>query len=156
MSVRISPRRGWRVGRFGGLARANLLRREVLLDSKSFFKLTPDERLAVVAHELAHLKSRHSLFATLILVAGVVLASASLTTGFLFLPTVVWLVFFFLMIYYRRQSEYQADLIACRYVNPSFLVSALSKLGTGSKTQPLAAGLSHPPMRERIHRLEIQ
>jgi len=154
MAVSLSPRRRWGVARFGGISRTNALRGEVIFDSKSFFKLSEEERLAVTAHELAHIKSRHSLYAGLILSCGAVVAIASAFEGSIFLPTVTWLVFYLAMVYYRRHGEYQADLVAIRYVPVSSLISALGRFRWGTRRyERVAGGLTHPPIDARTERL---
>lgn len=157
MSVRLSPNRRWGVGRIAGIARANPLQKQVLLHSKFFFRFTPEERLAIVAHELAHIKSRHSLFSTLILTVGLALSFfAAIGTSLLILPSIVWLVFFLVMVLYRRSAEYQADSIACRYIECGLLVSALSRIGVGKGSDRIVQGLSHPPLKERVRKLKQQ
>jgi Zn-dependent protease with chaperone function len=99
------------------------------------------------------LKSRDSLVGSGLLGFGMLFAFLIAPYGGLFLPTGVWFSFFLAMVYYRRRSEYEADLLAARYVDPISLASALSRMSSGSKLQRAFGALSHPPISERIRRL---
>ena len=137
------------------MARTNAVRGQVIFDSKKFPKLPAEERLAVTAHELAHIRCRHSLFAGLILVSGSALAVVIAWSGSLILPTLVWLAFYTLMVFYRRSSEYQADRIAASFVPPQSLISFLARSGSpGRLYMRIAVGLTHPRPEERVDRLK--
>jgi len=154
MQVRLPPPKRWGVARIGGVARTNAIRGQVIFDSKSFFKLTPEERLAITAHELGHIKARHSLFAALILFCGTAVAIILALEGEALLPTIAWFAFFFLMVYYRRRGEYQADLAAARFVQPTSMISALLRFQSPTrKYERFLGGLTHPPTGTRIERL---
>jgi hypothetical protein len=153
MGIEMPPGKRWGVGKFGGIAGTNPLRKRVLLDSSSINLLSEEERLALVAHELAHLQSRHSMFASLILVFGAVAAVLLAPAGGLFLPTLVWLAFFFAMVAYRRRSEYQADSIAARAIGPASVISTLGRIKEGRRSQRILGGLTHPSTKDRIRRL---
>jgi Zn-dependent protease with chaperone function len=70
------------------------------------------------------------------------------------LPTIAWFAFFFLMVYYRRRGEYQADLAAARFVQPTSMISALLRFQSPTrKYERFLGGLTHPPTGARIERL---
>ncbi|MDA4126118.1 MAG: M48 family metalloprotease [Thaumarchaeota archaeon] len=153
MAVRLASIKRWGMSSSPGIALSNSLRRQIVFNEKIFYRFSADERSGIVAHELAHLKSRHSLFASTFLVVGMLSALLMAPYGSLELPTGIWFIFFLAMVYYRRHTEYKADLLAARYVDPTSLASALGRMSAGSKLERAFGALSHPPISERIRRL---
>lgn len=143
-------------------------------------KLSHEELLAVLAHEVGHYKKKHIIQSTLlgILQTGVMMyvLSICLTTPDLFaafgithLPIYAGLVFFSLLyspvdmltslgsLYLSRQNEYEADAFAVNSLQRSdTLVNALKKLSVDhlshQSPHPLHVCLhdSHPPLLQRI------
>ncbi len=138
----------------------------VFISDYLFENLTPQENLAVVAHEFAHVKLRH-VFKIQILMFSDFLGIAY----FYFLPSIflgnnsttlllkvigIWSLIIFLSLILtviRRKFETQADLLAAKYIPPEYLISALNKLSDLNfipKEISKAWGLDHPSIYKRI------
>jgi STE24 endopeptidase len=142
-----------------------------------------EELVAILAHEIGHLKHKHILKSLLIstietgmllflfsrIVDSPVLAQALgaqfpsfhlslLAFGILYSPisTVLGIV----MNTYSRNNEYQADRFAGEHYNPEHLMSALKKLSVNhlSNLKPHPAYVfvhySHPPLLQRLEALQ--
>jgi Zn-dependent protease with chaperone function len=130
---------------------AAMLGNDVLLTDYLLKHLTSAEVVALVAHELAHLRLRPLIFRTVTLVAVSVLGVYSLRwvglpSGYLSLPVeaavAMLLVYFFL-----RQFEYAADATAARWTrDPMALASAIIKVGHLNLAQ-----LHWSPIEELLH-----
>ena len=151
MSVRLAPGRGYVVTRIPTVARTNPMRRQITLDRKVFFALAPEERLALVAHELAHLRRHHSVYAVLIASGGSVVALLLLPSPWPVLSVPAWVIGISGMLIFRRLSEYQADLLAAKFVDPQRLASALMKLSKERRSR--VANLTHPSPSQRVAKL---
>ncbi|MDZ7738448.1 MAG: M48 family metallopeptidase [Bacteroidales bacterium] len=145
--------------------------------------LTIEEITAVLAHEIAHYKKKHSLIMMLcgILQTGVMLYIFSLLAGnekltdamgadtgsfhisvfaFSLIYSPVSRVISLLMNYLSRKHEYQADSYAGKIYKGTKLISALKKLSLNnlSNLNPHPAYVfvhySHPPLLKRIKNLE--
>jgi STE24 endopeptidase len=159
------------------------VKRVVLFDTL-FASMSHGEILAILAHELGHWRKHHSLYRTLWsfavalgalylafrlapsdgLPALVGLGEASFAAR-LFILGVVGSVLTFpltpLASYWSRRHEWQADAYATELQRrPEDLASALSKLASENLSNlhphPLYAAFyySHPPMPERIRKLQ--
>jgi len=138
----------------------------VFISDYLFENLTPEENLAVVSHEFAHIKLRHILKIQ-IFVFSVILG----IVYFYFLPLLflgdssttlliqvigIWSGIILLSLFLtaiRRRFETQADLFAAKYVPPEYLISALNKLSDLNfmpKKISKAWGLDHPSISKRI------
>jgi Zn-dependent protease with chaperone function len=153
MDVRLAEVNRWGMSSSPGIALSNSLRKQIVFNEENFSRFSNEERLGIVAHELAHVKSWDSIFASVILSAGMVFALVIALYGSTVFPTAIWILFFLAMIYYRRRSEYKADLLAAEYVDSDSMVSALTRMRSGSRKQQALGALSHPPISERIRRL---
>lgn len=153
MAVRLASVNRWGLSNSPGIAMSNSLRKQIVFNERNFSKFSNEERLGIVAHELAHMRSWDSIFASAILLAGMLSAIAIASFGITLIPTAIWFPFFIAMVYYRRRSEYKADLLAAKYVDSDSIVSALSRMMLGSRKQRALGALSHPPISERIRKL---
>lgn len=145
--------------------------------------LTTEEITAVMAHEIAHYKKKHSLVMMTcgIIQTGIMLYIFSLLAGnekltgamgaeipsfhisilafFLIYTPVSGLISLF-MNYLSRKHEYQADSYAGKIYDSNKLISALKKLSVNnlSNLNPHPAYVfvhySHPPLLRRIKNLE--
>ncbi len=142
-----------------------------------------DELVAILAHEIGHLKKRHVLKSLLISMAETglllflfsVIAEAPalslalgaetpsfhlalLAFGILYSPVSTLLGI--LMNTYSRKNEYEADRFAGEHFDPRHLMSALKKLSVNhlSNLKPHQAYVfvhySHPPLLERLDALK--
>jgi len=160
---------------FGGLGKT---KRVVLFDTL-LKKLTHNELLAVLGHELGHFKNKDII--KNILVMGVVLfaffalfgnldeevflklnlnnAPYSIITLFLLFMGPLSFFLMPLISLISRKNEYGADKFAANLVNSQDLVNALLKLVNENKSFPLSHKLyiffyySHPPLIERLKEL---
>lgn len=154
MNVKMAMKsRRWEMTRIPGIARTNPVRRSIIIDSKVFSRLDPNTKKAVIAHELAHLKLRHSVKSYSLLTGGSVISLASFITGFLALPSLIWLIFFFITLLLRRNYEYQADLLSVKFVDARYLVELLERV-RDSSNDTLASRITHPSAESRIKKLE--
>lgn len=134
--------------------------------------LSPEENVAVIAHEFAHARQKHVL-KTAIIAWAITSASVNLMVfpadvgtypalavvlpamGFILLM----LAMLFLIPAIKRRFESQADLIAVSVVNGMDLVNALQKI-TRLNFVPSEISrhwsLDHPPTRERVKRIIAQ
>ena len=148
-------------------------------------RLTHNEILAVLAHELGHFAHNHvkkRIFALfLISFVGLYLldflktnewfyfslgvTEQSNATALLLFVLISPLVLFFIrpiMAFYSRKNEYEADAYACKYTPASDLKNSLIKLYRDNASTLTPDSLysafydSHPPAIARISALEIQ
>ena len=133
---------------------------EIRRGIKFFVSNNDAGRRAVVAHEFAHMKSEDSLLSVLILFSGMAVSFfLALTHGkfFLFLRG----SFSSLQCSGSESSEYRADLLAAKHVDPNDLVSILNTVSAyvrrkGAFLDPVKRkGLGSLPKeireRERVH-----
>jgi STE24 endopeptidase len=145
--------------------------------------LNRNEIQAVVAHEFAHLKLRHILKLTLLLLALMLVAYSAFTIvaniliDFLFVNNVVvtdelifsiiilvgyilsFIAVYLVVLKLHRRFETEADLLAARVTNPTDLATSLEKLADYNLVPmefPKIIGIlkGHPSMKERIDRLK--
>jgi len=113
----------------------------VVMDSSLFGVLTPTELMAVIAHELGHVKSGHMMYHTLaeVLGGGISLSASLMGLDVLSIPVR------FALLAWHRESEVTADRTSLLAVNDiKVLGSLLHKLASRG-----AASLDHPEMEER-------
>jgi STE24 endopeptidase len=145
--------------------------------------LTRNEINSVVAHEFAHLRLRHILKLTLILLALMVgifflftiiatilldflLASSLVLTDEMLFSIILlveyllpFVVLYLVLLKVRRTFESEADLLAAKVTNPTDLATSLEKLAEYNLVPmkfPKIIGIlkGHPSMKERIDRLK--
>lgn len=145
----ISPRRG-----------------TVLATTGLLIRLSDDEILSVLAHEMSHLKARDPLILYALTSAEYLLRVYILLPLFFFIPFFLYFFFTMWLIYFvAKFLEARADLeAAIRLGKPQSLASALRKIGfrrlqmerasPGSRFQAWLGWDAHPPLYFRINRLE--
>lgn len=159
---------------FGGLGKS---KRVVLFDTL-LSKITQNELLAILGHELAHFK--HKDLIKNIVIMAVVLFVLFFIAGNL--PNMIFdrfpkngatiicvlilissfISFYFLPIinYFSRKAEYKADSFGSKLTNSNDLGSALVKLINENKAFPYSHRIyiffymSHPPLIERLEALK--
>lgn len=159
---------------FGGLGKS---KRVVLFDTL-LSKITQNELLAILGHELAHFK--HKDLIKNIVIMAVVLFVLFFIAGNL--PNMIFdrfpkngatiicililissfISFYFLPIinYFSRKAEYKADSFGSKLTNSNDLGSALVKLINENKAFPYSHRIyiffymSHPPLIERLQALK--
>ena len=148
-------------------------------------RLTHNEILAVLAHELGHFAHNHvkkRIFALFLIsfvglylldflktnewfYFGLGVTEQSNATALLLFVLISPLVLFFIrpiMAFYSRKNEYEADAYACKYTPASDLKNSLIKLYRDNASTLTPDSLysafydSHPPAISRISALEIQ
>lgn len=160
---------------FGGLGKS---KRVVLFDTL-IEKLTKNELLAVLGHELGHFK--HKDIIKNIVMMGIMMfmmffllgnipdllfvelhlekSAHTLIALFLLLSGVISFFILPIVSYVSRQNEYGADEYASEVVSSSDLANALIKLANENISYPLSHKLtiafyhSHPPLVERLRAL---
>ncbi len=144
---------------------------------------TQDEILAVVAHEVGHLKMNHlpkklalysaETFLMMFLLSFVIQSSnfflafgvenlsiylGLMLFGIIYSP--IAFIFSTLTNNISRKYEYKADQYAAETTTPEAMASALNKLGAHNLTNPTPHSLnvylnySHPPIQDRVERLK--
>ena len=140
----------------------------LVFNSNYYQMLSPEEVLAIGAHEFNHIAKRHiakRLPRTVLpaAVLAVVIGYLSFSSAsFLFITSAMVLSFFFFLFgsYYVnakwfRKQESESDLSAAEFVNGTAMISALSML-----RQPKTSWLyrlmphTHPTVEQRIHDIQ--
>ena len=116
-----------------------------------------EARKGILAHELAHLKAKHSMksAAVLFLMSIAVLSLIS----FLHLPGLVNLILVFstyglILPMVSWRFEYEADAIAATFVGSHPVIKGLRKLAEAKHTNVRRDTYSHPSISNRISRLQ--
>lgn len=161
---------------FGGLGAT---KRVVLFDTL-INKLSQDEIIAVLGHELGHFKHRDiiknialmsvvlfGLFAifgnipsSLYLALGLEVSGGGLFIFFLLYSSLFMVVVEPLISSFSRSHEFGADEFGAQKTSKESMISALKKLGKENKAFPLSHPFfsfvyhSHPTLYERVKRLE--
>jgi STE24 endopeptidase len=141
----------------------------VFISSYLINNLEPEETVAVIAHEFAHAKRRHVLKNTLMAWISMLVAANMLLFPFdvgnvpylgvaLFTGGLLLLfgTMLFILPYFQRKYESEADLIAARVVDGNLLISALEKIAELNLTpRDLSKfwNLDHPSTRERVRKI---
>ena len=131
--------------------------------------LSPEENVAVIAHEFAHAKQKHVLKTASIAWAITVICGnlmvypvdvGSYPVIALVLPGVGFMLLMVSLILIipaiQRRFEAQADLIAASVINGMDLVNALQKISRLNFTPSEISrhwSLDHPPTRERVKKI---
>lgn len=127
---------------------------EIIVFDDLIRQLSAEELLAVLAHELGHVRHRHAV-QQLIRTSVLAAASASLFGDYSSLATGLGTLL--LTADYSREMEFEADDFSARQLSrlglpPLLLASALGKLDPHPEEASLLA--SHPQTQERIRRLQ--
>lgn len=141
----------------------------VFVSSYLLENLTPDENVAVIAHEFAHAKKRHVLKIVIIswivtVVGGNLLLLPLDTNIFPFLSfifpiaglSIIIVSSIFVIPFIQRHFETEADLIATEIFAGEKLVSALEKinrLNMGPEDISRHWNMSHPATADRIRKI---
>jgi STE24 endopeptidase len=163
---------------FGGLGRS---KRVVLFDTL-IKKLSKDELLAVLGHELGHFKHKdilknialtggllllmfaifgnlpNSLFSEI----GVAKTPYTVIALFLLLSSVVSFFYMPIFGYFSRNNEYRADEFGASMQSKEDLANALQKLANENRSFPKSHPLfiffyhTHPPLLERLKHLGVK
>ncbi|NOQ31222.1 MAG: M48 family metalloprotease [Helicobacteraceae bacterium] len=162
---------------FGGLGKS---KRVVLYDTL-LEKLSANELLAVLGHELGHfahgdiyknialvgamLFGMFALFgnipSSLFLELNITESSASLMILFLLFMSPLGFIMMPIMGLVSRHNEYEADKMSAELISAEYLVTALKKLVTENKSFPLSHPVymflyyTHPPVLERLRELGL-
>ena len=131
--------------------------------------VSPKELLAVVAHELGHIKGRHGLKRNLSFIPLMVFAlyswsklnspifySEAFTMVMLSAMMLVALLAYMtvMMVPINWNLEYRADETAAKFAEKENIESALLKMAKAEKRDLEAQSETHPSIKERINRLE--
>jgi len=160
---------------FGGLGKT---KRVVLFDTL-IEKLSHDELIAVLGHELGHFKNR-DILKNIVMMAGILFVifaivgnipqsffnslslfkeSSTIITIFLLISSFISFFMMPLLSFVSRQNEYAADRFGADVGGASNLVSALLKLVEENLSFPKSHSLfilfyySHPPLIKRLQAL---
>ncbi len=141
----------------------------LVFNSNYYQMLSPDEVLAIGAHEFNHIAKRHiakRLPRTVLPAAVLAIVTGYLffinSASFLFVASAMVLSFFFFLFgsYYVnakwfRKQETESDLTAVEFVNGTAMISALARLRP-QKTSWLSKLLPqlHPTIEQRIHNIQ--
>ncbi len=127
-----------------------------------------NEIIAVLAHELSHIKLRHNKktsfinFITFIIIINFI--SLGLVTGnaLLYFASPIFFILLLLFIFLgvpaiKRRNEIKADLNAVKYVNKQYLIDALEKISNIDKIPEnvmKSLSLDHPSTAKRVKIIE--
>lgn len=141
----------------------------VFISSYLIKNLEPEETVAVIAHEFAHAKKRHVLKNMMLSWLSMLIAANMLLFPFdisnlpyldaaLFLGGLAILFgsTIFVLPYYQRKFESEADVIAASIIDGNLLISALEKIAELNLTpRDLSKfwNLDHPSTRERVRKI---
>ncbi len=143
---------------------------DALVFNSNYYKmLSPDEVLAIGAHEFNHIAKKHVAkrlprtvlpAAVLAVVIGYLFFITSASFMFIASAVVLSFLFFLFCSYYVnakwfRKQETESDLSAVEFVNGAAMISALARLGP-QKTSWLSKLIphTHPTIEQRIHNIQ--
>ncbi len=139
-------------------AYTNILTRQITVGWKWLREWTSEQYLAVMAHELAHLKHARRYFLENLLVMGLTMSfigTFSIISFHTLPPIVHWLTAFafmgYIMQFFARKNELRADLEASRIVGSDAMISALETMGDRFGYRDDSE--SHPSVAKRIKEL---
>lgn len=125
------------------------LGKDKLVITSKILEITPNERRAILAHELAHMELRHYLINKILLVVTVTVgAILGILNQF---PTLVIFLMssLFIQRYIQRKLELQADKLASKVVGVNEMASLLLKYGDRSSS----VFSTHPSVVTRVSNL---
>ena len=143
----------------------------VFVSNYLYENLNRNEAIAVIAHELAHVKKKH-LRKTFLFIELVIAGFANVFLAATLLPiypldTLIIMIiafcgmfssFYVFLPMLQRKYEKDADLVASKYVNPQYLADALlkiSKLNLIPTQVSKLWNLSHPSIQDRLQYLSL-
>ena len=165
MRIRLTSGTPYGLYRGNGLAAyTDGIKGKVIFNQKALAKLSDREKVALAAHEFAHLRRRHPQ--TRIVVTALFLLGAG-WTAFSDMPMVavpLLVVMFVTLQLLGRSHEYLADRDAAAFTSPEDVARCIQRLGGGVKaaSAPVPPSIAsriqrslfvHPPLAERIRRL---
>ncbi len=127
-----------------------------------------NEIIAVLAHELSHIKLKHNrktslvTFVSYIILMNLASLEFLVNSGILFLLSPVFFVLLIFFIFFvipamKRRNEVAADLNAVKYVDKQYLEDALRKISSFDKIPEntlKSLSLDHPSTNKRIDLIE--
>ncbi len=142
----------------------------VFVSSYLLKNMSENELLAIIAHELAHIKFRHVLKISILVYVAflfilnlyILLPLLKLSSDLLSLYRLLalWIPILFIIIgvpFIRRRFERQADMEAAHYMGKDNMISALNKLSDLAflpKKVSKFWNLSHPSIEDRVRYLK--
>jgi hypothetical protein len=142
----------------------------LVFNSNYYQMLSPDEVLAIGAHEFNHMAKRHIAkrlprtvlpASVLAVVIGYLFFINSASLLFIASAVVLFFLFFLFGSYYVnarwfRKQETESDLSAVEFVNGAAMISALARLRP-QKTSWLSKLMPHihPTIEQRIHNIQV-
>ena len=135
-------------------AYTNMTTGEITFPRRYKEKYSLEQILSILAHEVAHLKTRKKSYLDMLwVIGGTTVATVAIAT---ILPAIFAQIgglaaFYLLLIKALRRNEYRADAEAARVLGPNQLISVLKDF---AKDKRYASGSeSHPPPKKRVARL---
>jgi len=127
-----------------------------------------NEIIAVLAHELSHIKLKHNRktslinFITFIVLINFISLGMVTNNTFLFFMSPIFFILLLLFLFLvvpaiKRRNEVQADLNAVKYVNKQYLIDALEKISNTDKIPDnvlRSLSLDHPSTAKRVKLIE--
>ena len=127
--------------------------RRVFLGDTLLGKLEAQERMALISHELTHLKENHNLKRILPLFILYIPLVFTLRRGQDLVFGVVWIALFMILLpYVSRRFEYKADARAVDETSPEANISLLKKVEAEERWD--YETITHPSIQSRIDRIE--
>jgi Zn-dependent protease with chaperone function len=155
MNVKLAVKyRRWEITKVRGIAETNPVKRCILLDEKNFFKLGQEQRKAVIAHELFHLKLNHTIKSSVLFISGCCISLIIDLSGFSVQALIVFILFLLANILLRHKFEYQADNFSAKYVGAEPFIEVLKSISRYENRRNLASLLTHPSVTSRITKLK--
>ena len=128
----------------------NCIQNELLIGNVFEEMLAEDERIAIIAHELAHKKNFYrQLFISILGAIVVILYGYSIILGFSLIRMVINIIalIYLIMFLFLWLQEFDSDITAAKYVEKDSLINALLKI---SKNNLDESSFTHPSIRRRI------
>ena len=132
------------------------LDKSIVLGQPIVEEFEKDERMGVLAHELAHCKGNHSVICAGLLMPFIVVLLYSLSILQLPWYIEVLIIFSFFGLAMPITSwpfEYKADAVAARYIGKEKMIAALNKLAEANSIDINQDSYSHPAISRRVAHL---
>jgi STE24 endopeptidase len=153
--------------KFANAGVSGILHKYVFLTDHLIDKFSKEEILAIVAHEIGHIKEKHNLISGIYVIAFFIIwiyaskfldLSSLSPYGYMMLWFVVMLAFFLVLGKIMVYLEYRADRYAAETVGRDLYIKALSKLAEINVMKRKTGKLFnlftlHPSIEERIKKL---
>jgi Zn-dependent protease with chaperone function len=129
------------------------LMRRVVLGDTLLAKLETQERMALISHELTHLKENHNIKRILPLFIFYIPLVFTLRREQDLVFGAVWIALFMILLpYVSRRFEYKADACAVDETSPEANISLLKKVEAEEHWD--YETITHPSIQSRIDRIE--